>query len=79
MESYLLVNGKLIHNIFNINLTNFGQLDVKGDNFFSLQVLGEVLFCQISKEAGVTTLRYFYNFVFFIYVNTNSVKITNSS
>ena len=44
-----------MHNIFNINLTKFGQLNVKGESVFSLQVWGGVSFPQTLRERSVIT------------------------
>ena len=48
------------HNIFNINLTKFGQSDVKGGRIFFLQVWDEVSFPQISRERNVITPLFFF-------------------
>ena len=38
---------------FNINLTKFGQTNVNGENSFSFQVWGRVLFLQTSRKRNV--------------------------
>ena len=38
---------------FNINLTKFGQTNVKGEKIFSFQVWGRVLFLQTSRKGNV--------------------------
>ena len=40
---------------FNINLTKFGQTNVKGENSFSFQVWDRVLFTQTSRKGNVIT------------------------
>ena len=40
---------------FNINLTKFGQTNVKGENIFSFQVWGRVSFLQTSRKENVIT------------------------
>ena len=40
---------------FNINLTKFGQTNVKGENIFSFQVWGRVSFLQTSRKRNVIT------------------------
>ena len=39
----------------NINLTKFGQTNVKGENIFSFQVWGRVSFLQTSRKGNVIT------------------------
>ena len=40
---------------FNINLTKFGQTNVKGENIFSFQVWSRVSFLQTSRKGNVIT------------------------
>ena len=40
---------------FNINLTKFGQTNVKVENIFSFQVWGKVSFLQTSRKGNLIT------------------------
>ena len=52
MESTLSIS-RLVHN--NINLTKFGQTNVKDENIFSFQVWGRVSFPQTLRKGNVMT------------------------